>query len=60
MVKNNEPITVNVPGPRAAAPIESVEDRRPRLLRWILPTACSSAVPLTGMQQAELKMIAFH
>jgi hypothetical protein len=30
------------------------------MLRWLLPTACSSAVPLDGMQQAELKLIAYH
>jgi hypothetical protein len=35
-------------------------DRRPRALRWLLPMACSTAVPLTGQQQARLKLIAYH
>lgn len=35
-------------------------DRRPRLLRWLLPTAWSTSAPLDGQQQAELKFIAYH
>lgn len=35
-------------------------DRRPRFLRWLLPIACASAVPLTGEEQAELKFMAYH
>lgn len=63
MVETRKPIVIQVPGPRAAAPIEELPaapDRRPRLLRWLLPTACASAAPLDGMQQAELKLIAYH
>lgn len=63
MVENMETMTVALPPLREAAPIgpvEAIEDQRPRFLRWLLPTACSSAVPLDGMQQAELKLIAYH
>jgi len=52
-----------VPSPRTTAESDmrdSVADRRPRFLRWLLPTACASSAPLTGQQQAELKLIAYH
>lgn len=39
---------------------EAEQDHRPRFLRWLLPTACASAVPLDHGQQAELKLIAYH
>ena len=38
----------------------AVVDRRPRFLRWLLPTACATSAPLDGQQQAELKLIAYH
>ncbi len=41
-------------------PSEPQPDRRPRGLRWLLPTACSTAVPLNGFQQARLKLVAYH
>ncbi len=63
MIKSNQPIVVSVPQPRTEIPSlagDAQPDQRPRFLRWLLPTACSSAVPLTGMQQAQLKLIAYH
>ena len=51
------------PSPRTANDSETgveVADRRPRFLRWLLPFACASSAPLTGQQQAELKLIAYH
>jgi hypothetical protein len=48
------------PGALAPAAEETVIDRRPRLLRWLLPKACATSAPLDGMQQAELKFIAYH
>ncbi len=41
-------------------PAAAVTDRRPRAMRWLLPMSCSSAVPLTGVQQARLKLVAYH
>lgn len=40
--------------------VEGEPDHRPRFLRWLLPTACASAVPLNHRQQAQLKFIAYH
>jgi hypothetical protein len=57
------PSKVNVPAPRGSVePLErsAVVDRRPRFLRWLLPTACATSAPLDGQQQAELKLIAYH
>lgn len=51
----------NLPEQRAAEDAERVcEDHRPRLLRWLLPTSCASSVPLTGMQEARIKLVAYH
>lgn len=47
-----------IPQQRTMAQCEP--DHRPRLLRWLLPTSCATAVPLSPQQQAELKLIAFH
>lgn len=55
--------TASVPSPRTATESGAevpVADRRPRFLRWLLPFACASSAPLTGQQQAELKLIAYH
>ena len=55
------PGSVTVPLPRSGEPEAPPErDRRPRFLRWLLPTACASSAPLDHQQQAELKMIAYH
>lgn len=58
MVDTSKPTTVAVPSQRTAATGEP--DHRPRFLRWLLPTACATAVPLDPAQQAELKLIAYH
>ena len=43
-----------------SGPEQVCEDHRPRFLRWLLPTSCASAVPLDHMQEARLKMVAYH
>ena len=61
MVERTESFEPVLPHPRAAdESAEPMADRRPRLLRWVLPKACSSSEPLDGMQLAELKFIAYH
>ncbi len=47
-------------GSARAQTARATGDRRPRYLRWLLPRSCACSVPLTGMQQAELKFIAYH
>jgi hypothetical protein len=55
------PVTVPAaPNSNEGARRPTVVDRRPRFLRWLLPTACATAAPLDGQQQAELKLIAYH
>ncbi len=59
-----EPSSLHLPQPRTSSEAttaeEAVIDRRPRLLRWLLPKACATSAPLDGQQQAELKFIAYH
>jgi len=63
MIEKDDSLLIAVPLPRAVDRTQGLAvepDHRPRFLRWLLPTSCSSGVPLDGMQQAELKLIAYH
>jgi hypothetical protein len=63
MIEKQTPTPLaGVPTQRTAPQAETrtVEDHRPRYLRWLLPTSCASAVPLGHMEEARMKFIAYH